>query len=72
MFDRLLVFAQFSIGRPIEGRAVIFVGIQALKFCLGEKRLVGIKGFDLQKPAICVFVAREKLQPKIKGNVLGL
>ena len=52
--------------------AVVLVGVEVFVLLLAEERLVGVKGFQLQKPAVLAGVSADEIEAFGKGLGLGL
>ena len=75
LIDECLLFGHGAVGRPVEqhGRAILKkLWIEVLVLALGEKRLVRVKGLDLQKPVVLRVVAADELDAGLEGLRLGL
>ena len=75
LIDECLLFGYLAVSRPVEqpGRAVFKkLWVEVLVLALGEKRLVRVKGFDLQKPVVFRVVAADELDAGLEGLGLGL
>ena len=75
LIDEGLLFGHGAVGRPVEqhGRAVLKKRwVEVLVLALGEKRLVRVKGLDLQKPVVLRVVAADEFDAGLEGLRLRL
>src|SRR5688500_13088390 len=60
------------VANPVQFIAIMVVRIECLILVMGEKRLMRVKGLNLQKPSIFLMVVADKLNALIEGLHLWL
>ncbi len=58
--------------RPVEPGAVVVIGVQRLVALLGEKRLMGVKGLQMEQPVVRVAVDLQEILGQLKHLGQGL
>ena len=58
--------------RPVAEGTVIGIRKKLLVFRLTEKRFMGIKGLNLEKPVILIVILCQKIKPFLEGSALRL